>query len=497
MIDAITNRELSPSQLSTFELCPRKWAWAKIEGIKGPSSPSAQFGTDVHEHLELYLRDGKPIDLSNGTGQLALAMLPYAPQPGTAAIEEWFYFDFWGHRLRGKKDAENDTVFDWKTTSDLMWAKSACPADAGTKTILVKDQEETVCARCGGPVDRVGRCEKALVNDIAACVYATDAMLKSGLDYARLRWVYGVRKKPYRTVRLVEATLTREAVTPTLARVKKLADEITSIPRGTRALDLPYDMNACSAFGGCPYVGLCNLSPEETMRSAMNQDLEAQKQAFYAHAEKLKQQQGGFGYAVNPPQQPMQGQSMQQPPQGFQGPPQFTPPPNGQQFQGGPPPGQFSGPPQGGFAPPPGQGAPPGFQQPGGPPQGGFSAPPGQQAPQGYQGAQQQFQAPQTVNGTPAHPGWAPPQGAPQFQGPPQGQGAPPSFQQPGNGAPQFQAPGGAPPAEPARAGRPKGSKNKNKAPTTAGEPSYAMAYRLIAQGNEMLAQLSATEEDE
>lgn len=477
--------ELSPSQLSTFELCPRKWAWAKIEGIKGPSNPSAQFGTDVHAHLELYLRDGKPIDLSNGTGQLALAMLPYAPQPGTAAIEEWFYFDFWGHRLRGKKDAETSAgvtdaiVYDWKTTSDLMWAKSACPADAGT--VLPSPHDEPVCGRCSGPVDRAGRCEKALVNDIAACVYATDAMIKSGLDYARLRWVYGVRKKPYRTVRPVEATLTREAVTPTLARVKKLADEIASIPKGTRALDLPYDMHACSAFGGCPYVGLCNLSPEETMRSAMNQDLEAQKQAFYAHAEKLKQQQGGFGYAVNPPQQ---GQNMNQPPQNFQGPPQFTPPPNG--FQG-PPQGGFAPPPPQGYAPP-GQGAPPSFQQPGGPPQGGFAPPPGQ--------------VPQTVNGTPAHPGWAPPQGAqgaPQFQGPPQG--APPSFQQPGNGGPpQFQAPGapqGAPPAEAAKPGRPKGSKNKNKAPATAGEPSYAMAYRLIAQGNEMLAQLSAEEESE
>lgn len=481
--------ELSPSQLSTFELCPRKWAWAKIEGIKGPSNASAQFGTDVHAHLELYLRDGKPIDLSNGTGQLALAMLPYAPQPGTAAIEEWFYFDFWGHRLRGKKDAENDIVFDWKTTSDLIWAKSACPADAGTKTILGDGQEELVCGRCSGPVDRAGRCEKALVNDIAACVYATDAMLKSGLDYARLRWVYGVRKKPYRTVRPVEATLTREAVTPTLARVKRLADEIASIPRGTRALDLPYDMHACSAFGGCPYVGLCNLSPEETMRSAMNQDLEAQKQAFYAHAEKLKQQQGGFGYAVNPPPQ---GQSMNQPPQ-------FAPPPNGQQFQGGPPPGQFSGPPQGGFAPPPGQGAPPSFQQP---PQGGFAPPPGQQ----FQGQPPNVnsmtgaQFPQTVNGTPAHPGWAPPQGAqgaPQFQGPPQGQGAPPSFQQPGQGPPQFQAPGAPQGTPPAKAGRPKGSKNKNKgapAPFIAGEVSRAVAFTLLSQGFAMLA---ACEEEE
>jgi len=421
--------ELSPSQLSTFELCPRKWAWSKIEGLRLPSNAQAQFGTDVHAHLEEYLSKGTPIDLTKKTGEVALAMLPYAPAPGEAAIEEWFYLDFWGHRLRGKKDAERfAVVWDWKTTSDLMWAKTP----------------------------------ETLREDIAACVYALDSMLKSGLDYAHLRWVYAQRKKPFK-VRPVDVTLTKDDIVPTLRRVKKIADEIANIPSGARALDLPYDANACSAYGGCPYVELCNLTPEEKMRSAMHQDLEVQKQAFFAHAEKLKQQSGGFGYAVNPPvqgRQPMNQQNFAPP--GFNG--------NGN-----------GGPPQGGFQLPPMQQPQQQFQQP----------PMQQQAPQQAQfqpPMQQQFQSsqmqqqPMTVNGNPAVQGWQPQQQQQaQFQAPAQQQ-APAQFQAPGQEAPK------------GKGGRPKGAKNKA---TNNGEASHAAAYNLIAQGFAMLAHLSTEEESE
>lgn len=419
---------LSASQIETFELCPRKWAWRYLEGYELPSNAAAQFGTEVHEQLENYYKLGKPIDTSRKSGELALAMLPYGPPIGMPGleVEEWFHVDAWGHVIRGKRDlAFPGVVLDWKTTSSFAWAKSACPGNFGMPSVFGLDGEPH-CYACKGSLDRAGRCEHSLAENIQGGLYAAASMLASGLPYADLRWVYG-QKSPMKA-KPVDVRLTEAMIAPTLERVGKLADEIQYFSAlRPRALELPYNVHACEAFGGCAYQELCNLTPQERMRGVVAQDLESQKAAFFAEQQRRQHEQGGAGMAINPPRREDMTQNWGPPGQG-----NFGPPGGPQQ---GPPPGNF-GPP----APPAnGQGAP---QQGWGPPtQAGNASVPGWGPPGGGAPGQQNF-------GPPGQP--------PQGYGPPQGaqQGAPPAnFGPPGQGAPQA----GPPPEAPKRGrGRPR-----------------------------------------
>jgi len=61
----------SASQISTAELCLRKWAYKKLDGLSDPPGAAAALGSAVHKQIELYLRSGQPIDLSHDAGRIA------------------------------------------------------------------------------------------------------------------------------------------------------------------------------------------------------------------------------------------------------------------------------------------------------------------------------------------------------------------------------------------------------------------------------------------
>ena len=71
---------LSASQIATFEACPRKWAYTKLDGVEAPAHPSAQFGTQVHAHLEEWFAH-RTLPPDTDTGKVARAMLPHLPAP--------------------------------------------------------------------------------------------------------------------------------------------------------------------------------------------------------------------------------------------------------------------------------------------------------------------------------------------------------------------------------------------------------------------------------
>ena len=47
----------SASQVNTAELCLRKWAWMKLDGLPDTQSQWAKFGTVVHKISERWLID--------------------------------------------------------------------------------------------------------------------------------------------------------------------------------------------------------------------------------------------------------------------------------------------------------------------------------------------------------------------------------------------------------------------------------------------------------
>src|SRR6185312_14572909 len=349
MVESVTQERRGPpgsfsaTQIENYSLCPRKWAWDKLDRIKGPPNVYAEFRLGLHGQIERYLRDGIPFDLTTPEGEAAMAGIHFLPMPGTSGmvIEGDFTLQGWGHTFFGFKDVqiwnpgEVPLVLDHKSTGNFKWAKT--PAE--------------------------------LAENTQAVLYAADAMVTTGSSAVDLRWVYYKRTKPHQAIK-VECQVTRESIAPALERIKGHADEMALIKlSGLRAKQLPPNPRACRAFGGCPYVRQCDLSPQEEMSAIMSQGtLDAGKNAFLQTIKDNQARAAGAGGAVNPPapQGPPPG-----PPPGYGQPPPQGPPP-------GPPPGYTNGaPPAGSWGAPPSgppQGPPPGYGQP--PPQGPPPGPP-------------------------------------------------------------------------------------------------------------------------
>ena len=231
---------LSASQIQTFSDCQRKWAWRIIEGIEEPPNKAAELGGLVHAELEKYLTGGS-VDFTTEVGYIAAAGLEHLPKPGTPGllVEQEFHFEGpSGHTYLGYKDLEEPgTVTDHKTTSDLRWQKTA-------------DELRT---------------------DIQATLYAVDYFRKHP-DEPRvgLRWVY------YQTKNTKKSAVTHIRVDQTetwqrFLEIEKIAEEM-HLASTKRALELPPNINHCSAYGGCPHQGRCNLSPFDKMRSHVEQN---------------------------------------------------------------------------------------------------------------------------------------------------------------------------------------------------------------------------------
>lgn len=256
----------SATQVDTYLLCPRKWAWQKIDGLTAPPSPSLALGSAVHAELEGWLRDGKPLNLLSEAGQIAMAGLHHLPAPGTPGllVEQPYQLELWGYRFRGAKDWQvinrrPPLVGDHKTCKDFRWAKTP----------------------------------EILKTDVQACLYAADAMIRADATECDLQWTY-FKTSGSRDSKPVHLRVTIDDITSTLERIVGAASEMTLIRRsGVRAAEVPINADACEAFGGCPFQSNCNLSPEERFRAMMNQQKTSD---FLAQ---LQQRAGATG--INPP----------------------------------------------------------------------------------------------------------------------------------------------------------------------------------------------------
>jgi CRISPR/Cas system-associated exonuclease Cas4 (RecB family) len=231
---------LSASQVQTFSDCQRKWSWRYVAGVEETSSPAAELGKAVHAQLEKYLRGGE-IDFTGEVGYIAAAGLEYLPKPGTPGlqVEEEFHFEGpSGHSYLGYKDLQvPGVVFDHKTTSDLKWQKTT----------------------------------EDLKNDIQATLYAVDYFRNHPDELeVELRWVYYQTKNAKKSA----ITILRVGQTETWQRfleIEKIT-ETMSAAADKQPLELPPNVNHCSAYGGCPHQGRCNLSPFDKMRAHMEQN---------------------------------------------------------------------------------------------------------------------------------------------------------------------------------------------------------------------------------
>ena len=262
----------SASQISSFLACERKYGWTYIVGVRGQPTPSQELGTRVHAMIEDYVQKGAPIDYMSKEGQIIGAGLQYLPTgEGLRAERE---FEYRGrYTWRGYKDCERENeVWDWKTTSDLKWAKT--PED--------------------------------LMYDPQAILYA----MENGASVVRLTWVYFQTKKTKKSLP-VAVEMTADHACGGFGVMETIADEAHAVLAGAEGLDdqarrdyvlgLRYDASHCEAYGGCPFRGLCNLSPDERFKAKMSQAKGSYKMSLFDRMRKLNETESEV--AINPPEQ--------------------------------------------------------------------------------------------------------------------------------------------------------------------------------------------------
>jgi len=244
---------VSPSAIETFDLCPRKWGWSKLNRIPKVSSGAAQLGSDTHGQHERWLTVGTPYDRTTRAGMLAGATLHLLPPPRTGRVEHEFKIVVSGVTLGGKIDWVGlheqgwPIVLDHKTTGDLRYAK---------------------------------RTKDELLGHPQAPIYGHWAMAEYRSDRAELRWNYVQTKgaanvlPSWHVVNRDEVQIALVAPLKTARRILQVVEQANeSRARGVpfAAADLPPNYDACSAFGGCQFRSVCHVTPQQELKSTMSQ----------------------------------------------------------------------------------------------------------------------------------------------------------------------------------------------------------------------------------
>jgi len=240
---------VSASEIELYDLCPRKWAFAYLEGLRPPPNESAALGTRVHKILEQWLKDGTAPDLLTNEGEIAASGLHLLPPPRTPTLvtEEQFSFTsrrawYSGYKDFRYRDANGLLhVGDHKTTKSATWMKT-------TDEILAHPQ---------------------------ALIYSVDEFFRNPQDdRLSLDWIYykttGSRKAEPRFQIVTKQTVAEmffEHVDPVAGQITALHDT----PPGTSALEFPPDFRACEAFGGCAFLSICNPTPTQRIQATMTQ----------------------------------------------------------------------------------------------------------------------------------------------------------------------------------------------------------------------------------
>jgi hypothetical protein len=233
--------------VQTFVNCKRRWAWRYVVGVEEPPSPAAELGKAVHAQLENYLNGGA-IDYTSETGYIAASGIQHLPKSGTSGLlveEEFHFFGPSGHSYLGYKDLEvpghcghkTGAIYDHKTTSNLRWQKTT----------------------------------EELTTDIQATLYATDYFRNYPEENeVDLHWVY-YQTKNTRKSAVTSVRVNQKDTWQRFLEIEKIAADMEAVS-STHPLELPPSIDHCSAYGGCPHQGRCNLSPFEKMRSHVEQN---------------------------------------------------------------------------------------------------------------------------------------------------------------------------------------------------------------------------------
>lgn len=259
--DAKGHHLFSPTQISTFLECPRKWAWRRIEKIYDPPNASAALGTESHSVLERYMGLGEmPDHVAHPlAAKVAAAGLHLLPPPKTPGILLERNFRFQSPRTQfvynGLKDLEIEPGVPVPTLE------------------LTGEEPGVVDYKTTSNISSYAKTPEDLLFDPQAILYAVDSMARFQAKSVELRWIYLQTKGAHRshvTRQRIESSHAAEV----FSAIEDVAKEAAAaLDAGAKPLDLEPNPSACSAYGGCPHRHRCNLKPSDQARSRMSTSL--------------------------------------------------------------------------------------------------------------------------------------------------------------------------------------------------------------------------------
>ena len=233
---------ISASQMKTATLCARKWWFERISDLPpAPPSKSMLLGSAIHKEVELWIKRGEqPVDLR----AKALAdCYPRTPLLVSSLLSEvevnlqglsvplLGYIDLVD--LRGLH--ETLEVVDFKTLSNWKWAKT----------------------------------ELELASDLQMIPYAFWAFRHYEPNSVSVTHLQVHTSTS--VVGSATAKLTRDMVTQTWTdTLVPLSDRMAGWAQKDTPNDVPATLSACSAFGGCPYLSVCNRGAPQSPFSAIS-----------------------------------------------------------------------------------------------------------------------------------------------------------------------------------------------------------------------------------
>jgi hypothetical protein len=237
---------VSVSQIEAYRACPRKWAFDKVFKLPRPEpSDAITIGVEGHARIEKYLLTGEDIRQElESTNPLIDKYIKYAPFNGGSGLVE--------------ASLENPEI------------TIGGAAVAGFIDFFIPDYKGMpliIDHKFKGSISKYGLKESDLEADTQGNVYAWWAMSKVGADDVMFaHHSYQTKGKPL--AKETTAILHRESV-------KAKVDELSSIVKDEMSLyagcasqdDIPFKESSCSAYGGCPYAGVCSASPQNRYKN--------------------------------------------------------------------------------------------------------------------------------------------------------------------------------------------------------------------------------------
>jgi len=240
---------ISPTHIALFDMCPRRWYFRYICGVKDPQGAGAEFGQKGHSLIEKYLVDGTPIPWDTDEGASALA-----------GIDHW----------PSRDDVRSGAVCVEK---EILIHRNALPIPYyGVVDLLYMDEAGADDHKFSSDPAKWGATAEQLKYDYQGIIYSAGALSigakarkdkRTGQEYVRFGHLQYRMRAPHKVIP-VRVGIPVQHIMDELDKLDKTVLEMLKVGQIARPEDTPYKegANSCDKYGreGCYYREVCSAA---------------------------------------------------------------------------------------------------------------------------------------------------------------------------------------------------------------------------------------------